>query len=68
MFHGSIQDTEDLMDGLAVTGLKSVVATLNFLVPMAKKPVAYNSSRRPGRLSGPARASPIACPFATRGR
>jgi hypothetical protein len=48
MFHGSIQDTEDLMDGLAVTGLKSVVAPLNFLVPMAKKPVAYNYEPPPG--------------------
>jgi hypothetical protein len=30
------------MDGLAVADLKSVVASLNFLVPMAEKPVAYN--------------------------
>jgi hypothetical protein len=30
------------MDGLAVADLKSVVAPLNFLVPMAEKPVAYN--------------------------
>jgi hypothetical protein len=30
------------MEGLAVTGLKSVTAPLNFLVPMAEKPVAYN--------------------------
>ena len=30
------------MDGSAVSDLKSVVAPLNFLVPMAEKPVAYN--------------------------
>ena len=30
------------MDGSAVAGLKSVVAPLNFLVPMDEKPVAYN--------------------------
>ena len=30
------------MDGLAVADLKSVVAPLNFLVPMAEKPIAYN--------------------------
>ena len=30
------------MDGSAVTDLKGVVAPLNFLVPMAEKPVAYN--------------------------
>jgi len=30
------------MDGLAITGLKSVAAPLNFLFPMAEKPVAYN--------------------------
>ena len=30
------------MDGSAVADLKSVVAPLNFLVPMAEKPVAYN--------------------------
>ncbi len=36
------------MDGLAVTGLKSVVAPLNFLVPMAEKPVAYNYEPPPG--------------------
>ena len=32
------------MDGLAVADLKSVVAPLNFLVPMAEKPVAYNDT------------------------
>jgi hypothetical protein len=31
-----------MMDGSAVADLKSVVAPLNFLVPMAEKPVAYN--------------------------
>jgi hypothetical protein len=30
------------MEGLAVAELKSVVAPLSFLVPMAEKPVAYN--------------------------
>jgi len=30
------------MDGLASVDLKSVVAPLNFLAPMAEKPVAYN--------------------------
>jgi hypothetical protein len=30
------------MDGLAVADLKTIVAPLNFLVPMAEKPVAYN--------------------------
>ena len=30
------------MDGLASVDLKSIVAPLNFLVPMAEKPVAYN--------------------------
>jgi len=36
------------MDGLAVADLKSVVAPLNFLVPMAEKPVAYNYEPPPG--------------------
>ena len=36
------------MDGLAVTDLNSVVAPLNFLVPMAEKPVAYNYEPPPG--------------------
>lgn len=36
------------MDGLATTDLKSVVAPLNFLVPMAEKPVAYNYDPPPG--------------------
>ena len=35
-------DAEDVMDGSAVADLKSVVAPLNFLAPMAEKPVAYN--------------------------
>ena len=30
------------MDGTTIAGLASVVAPLNFLVPMAEKPVAYN--------------------------
>src|SRR5260370_10137061 len=37
-----------MMDGSAVAGLKSVVAPLNFLVPMAQKPVAYNYEGAPG--------------------
>jgi hypothetical protein len=56
------------MDGPAITDLKSVVAPLNFLVPMAEKPVAYNYEPPRGRPSGPARASPTACRYATRGR
>ncbi len=30
------------MDGIALTGLDSITAPLNFLEPMAEKPVAYN--------------------------
>jgi hypothetical protein len=41
-------DAEDVMDGSAVADVKSVVATLNFLVPMAEKPVAYNYEPPPG--------------------
>jgi hypothetical protein len=37
-----------MMDGLAATDLKSVVAPLNFLVPMVEKPVAYNYDPPPG--------------------
>jgi hypothetical protein len=36
------------MDGMASTGLNSIVAPLNFLVPMAEKPVAYNYEPPPG--------------------
>ena len=36
------------MDGSAVADLKSIVAPLNFLVPMAEKPVAYNYEPPPG--------------------
>ena len=36
------------MDGLAITDLKRVVAPLNFLAPMAEKPVAYNYEPPPG--------------------
>ena len=36
------------MDGLAITDLKSIVAPLNFLAPMAEKPVAYNYEPPPG--------------------
>jgi hypothetical protein len=37
-----------MMDGSAVAGLKSVVAPLNFLVPMAVRPVSYNYEPPPG--------------------
>src|SRR5262245_45555555 len=37
-----------MMDGLAIADLKSVVAPLNFLAPMAEKPVAYNYEPPPG--------------------
>ena len=47
------------MDGSAVADLKSVVAPLNFLVPMAEKPVAYNYSRLRACRSGPAKAKSI---------
>ena len=36
------------MDGSAAADVKSVVASLNFLVPMAEKPVAYNYGPPPG--------------------
>ena len=36
------------MDGMTVTNLDSIVAPLNFLVPMAEKPVAYNYEPPPG--------------------
>ena len=36
------------MDGSSVADVKSVVAPLNFLVPMAEKPVAYNYEPPPG--------------------
>ena len=36
------------MDGLAVAELKSVLAPLSFLVPMAEKPIAYNYTPPPG--------------------
>ena len=36
------------MDGSVLADLKSVVAPLNFLVPMAEKPVAYNYDPPPG--------------------
>src|SRR5438105_3513372 len=37
-----------MMDGSAVADLKSVVAPLNFLVPMDEKPVGYNYEPPPG--------------------
>jgi hypothetical protein len=39
---------EDMMDGIASTGLDSITAPLNFLAPMAEKPVAYNYELTPG--------------------
>ena len=36
------------MDGLSIADLKGVVASLNFLVPMAERPVAYNYEPPPG--------------------
>ena len=36
------------MDGSIISDLKSVVAPLNFLIPMAEKPVAYNYEPPPG--------------------
>jgi hypothetical protein len=39
---------EDMMDGMTSTGLDSIVAPLNFLAPMAEKPVAYNYEPPPG--------------------
>jgi hypothetical protein len=36
------------MDGSPIADLKSVVGPLNFLVPMAEKPVAYNYESPPG--------------------
>ncbi|HEY3910577.1 MAG TPA: CmcJ/NvfI family oxidoreductase [Stellaceae bacterium] len=36
------------MDGMASADLNSVVAPLNFLAPMAEKPVAYNYEPPPG--------------------
>jgi hypothetical protein len=39
---------EDIMDGMTSAGLNSIVAPLNFLAPMAEKPVAYNYEPPPG--------------------
>jgi len=39
------------MDGPAALGQGSIVAPLNFLVPMAEKPVAYNYEPPPGKIS-----------------
>ena len=36
------------MDGLAALEPGSIVAPLNFLVPMAERPVAYNYEPPPG--------------------
>jgi hypothetical protein len=56
------------MDGSAVAGLKSVVAPLNFLVPMAEKPVSYNYEPPPGCRPEPAKAKSIKWRSAMRGR
>jgi hypothetical protein len=39
---------EEIMDGITTAGLDSIVAPLNFLVPMSEKPVAYNYQPPPG--------------------
>jgi hypothetical protein len=44
----TVSSLEDIMDGSAVADLNSVVAPLNFLAPMAEKPVAYNYDPPPG--------------------
>ena len=36
------------MDGLTRVDLQGVVAPLNFIVPMAEKPYAYNYDSPPG--------------------
>src|SRR6202047_5523294 len=41
------------MDGSSVADLKSVVAPLNFLVPLAENPVAYNYEPPPGVRARP---------------
>ena len=57
------------MDGLAIADLKSVVAPLNFLAPMAEKPYSYNYEPPPGvPAAQPARAKSIRCRSATRAR
>jgi hypothetical protein len=42
------RQAEGKMDGIATSELDSVVAPLNFLAPMAEKPVAYNYEPPPG--------------------
>jgi hypothetical protein len=37
-----------MMDGVTDADLRSIVAPLNFLVPMAEKPIAYNYEPPPG--------------------
>jgi hypothetical protein len=56
------------MDGSAVAGLQSVVAPLNFLVPMAEKPVAYNYEPPPGTPLRTGQSVTFASPFVMRGR
>jgi hypothetical protein len=43
-----VSQAEDIMDGSTPIGLESVTAPLNFLVPMAERPVAYNYEPPPG--------------------
>ena len=57
-----------MMDGSAVADLKSVVAPLNFLVPMAEKPVAYNYEPPPGVPARTGKAKRIRWRSAMRGR
>jgi hypothetical protein len=57
-----------MMDGSIIADLKSVVVPLNFLIPMAEKPVAYNYSRRRGCRPEPAKANSIRWRSAMPGR
>jgi hypothetical protein len=43
-----VSDAEDMMDGSIAAGLDSITAPLNFLMPTAEKPVAYNYEPPPG--------------------
>jgi hypothetical protein len=44
------RQAEDGMDGPAALDQGSILAPLNFLVPMAEKPIAYNYEPPPGTL------------------
>ena len=56
------------MDGMTSASLDSIVAPLNFLAPMAEKPVAYNYEPPPGRRRAPVIMSSFWCRSATPGR